>query len=316
MRHEPCTTRWGGRGGPPPAEVRDTKNPALRSARPFGAALAVVALAFATAYARAADRAEPLPKELEGVGVTEHLNTALPLDAAFKDEQGRDVKLGDYFKPDRPVLLTLNYLRCPMLCTLQLNGLVDALKELDWTPGQEFEIVTISFDPLETPALAEAKKQNYLAEYARVGAGKGWHFLTGSKENITAVTEAVGFTYRWDPVGERYVHVAALMVCTPDGRLSRYLYDVQFEPRTVRLSLSEASHGAIGSTLDQILLYCFHYDAEGGRYAPAARRIMSAGGALTALVLGGALSVFWLREARRRKIAPPGPTAPTDTPSS
>ncbi len=259
----------------------------------------------AASHASAQERAEPVPPELEGVGVTEHRNAAVPLELSFRDELDHTVKLGDYFQPGRPVLLTLNYYRCPMLCTLQLNGLVEALKALDWTPGRQFEIVTVSFDPLETAKLAEAKKQNYLGEYGRPGAGAGWHFLTGNKENIAALTGAVGFGYRWNEDRQQYVHVAAMIVCTPEGRISRYLYGVMFEPRTLRLTLAEASQGTIGSALDQVLLYCFHYDADRGRYAPAARRIMRVGGLATVLLLGGMLTMFWGRETRRRRAAVP-----------
>jgi protein SCO1/2 len=250
-------------------------------------------------------RAEPPPKELEGVGVTEHLNAQIPLDLTFKDEDGRTVKLGDYFNRGRPVILTLNYYRCPMLCSLQLNGMVEGLKGLDWTPGKEFEIITVSFDPLETPELAKAKKRSYIGEYGRPGVSEGWHFLTGKKEEIKALTETVGFGYRWNEDRKEYMHAAVLNLCTPDGRVARYLYGVVFEPRTLRMALVESAEGEIGNTLDRFLLYCFHYDAEAGRYAPVARRVMTAGGALTIVLLGGFLSVFWLRDVRKRRATAP-----------
>lgn len=255
----------------------------------------------AAAASALAQRTEPLPKELEGVGITEHLDAKLPLDAEFRDEEGRPVRLGAFFQGRRPVILTLNYYRCPMLCTLQLNGLVDALRAMPWLPGREFEIVTISFDPLETPTLARFKKQNYIKEYGRAEAVAGWHFLTGREDNIRRVTETVGFTYRYDKDTEQYVHAAALFVCTPDGRLSQYLYGVKYDPRTLRLSLLEASEGRTGSTFDQILMFCFHYDATQGRYDWHATNLMRAGGLLTLIVMGSVLGVFWRREARRRR---------------
>ncbi len=253
-----------------------------------------------------AQRIEPLPKELEGVGIVEHLDGKIPLGLRFQDETGREVSLGDYFGKDRPVLLTLVYFRCPMLCTLVLNGMIDALKQIDMTPGKEFEIVTVSFDPTETPTLAKFKKQNYLTEYGRPEAGPGWHFLVGGEEEIRALTDAVGFGYRWNEEQKQYVHQAAIYVVTPDGRLSRYLYGVMFDPRTLKLSILEAGKGKIGSTFDQIVLYCFHYDASSGKYAPAAVRIMRAGGILTVLILGSVLSTLWVRDRRRRKSLPAG----------
>ena len=248
-----------------------------------------------------ADRTEPLPKELEGIGITEHLDAPVPLDLEFKDEDGRTVRLGDYFHENRPVLLTLNYYRCPMLCNLQLNGLVEALRGLAWSPGKEFEIVTVSFDPGETPALARLKKQNYVTEYGRPAALTGWHFLTGRKEPIKALTDAMGFGYRWNPDRKEWMHVAGVFVCTPDGRLSRILYGILYDPQTLRLSMVEAAQNRIGSSLDQILLYCYHYDAQAGRYAPAAMSVMRAGGVFTVVAIGVLLSALWLRDARRRR---------------
>lgn len=253
-----------------------------------------------------AQRIEPLPKELEGVEIKEHLNGHIPLDLKFTDETGREVTLGDYFGKDRPILLTLVYFRCPMLCTLVLNGMIDALKQVDMTPGKEFDIVTVSFDPTETPTLAKFKKQNYLTEYGRPEAAAGWHFLVGQEPEIHALTDAVGFGYKWNEEQKMFVHQAAIYVVTPDGRLSRYLYGVMFDPRTLKLSILEAGKGKIGSTIDAIVLYCFHYDASSGKYAPAAVRIMRAGGVLTIVALGSVLSVLWARDRRRRKLVSPG----------
>ncbi len=261
------------------------------------------------AQAQSIQRMEPLPKELEGVGITEKLDTRVPLDLHFTDESGQDVTLGQYFGARRPVILTLVYYSCPMLCTLVLNGMVDALKEIDWVPGQQYEIVTVSFDPLETPTLAKFKKQNYLKEYGRPEAAAGWHFLVGKEDAIQALTQAVGFSYRWDEERRQFAHQAAIYILTPDGRISRYLYGVLFEPKTVRLSLIEAGENKIGSPLDQIILYCFHYDAGSGKYSIAATNIMRVGGILSALAVAVGLSALWRRDLRRRKHPSTGPQA-------
>jgi len=246
-----------------------------------------------------AERSEPLPKELEGVGITELPGARIPLHLTFRDENGNPVRLEQYFTRGRPVILTLNYYRCPMLCGLMLNGLMDGLRELDWQPGREFEIVTVSIDPLETPTLARLKKQSYMESLGRPEAAAGWHFLVGQPAEIKALADAVGFHYRYSEERKEYVHAAGLFVGTPEGRIARYLYGVMFEGRTLRLALTEAAEGRIGSTVDQLLLYCFHYDANQGRYVVAATNVMRLGGAATALVLGGWLLTWWLRGGRR-----------------
>lgn len=245
---------------------------------------------------------EPLPDELEGVGITEHLKAQVPLDLKFKDERGNIVRLRDYFKKDRPVILTLNYYMCPMLCTLQLNGLIEGLKNMDWVPGDQFEIVTVSINPAETPSLAQLKKQNYLKEYGRPAAAQGWHFLTGQQEDIKKLADTVGFGYRFDEQTMQYAHAAALFILTPEGKISRYLYGILYDAQTLRLSLVEASEGKVGSTFDYVLLTCFHYSATEGRYALAAVGLMRIGGALTVIILGIVLLSFWLRDARRKNI--------------
>jgi len=264
----------------------------------WAAALALLVVALPAS----AQRQEPLPKDLEGVGITEHPGARLPLDLEFTDENGTSVRLGQYFSGDRPVILTLGYYRCPMLCTLVLNSLVDGLRDLPWTPGREFEIVTVSIDPTETPTLAKLKKQNYLQEYARPGAAGGWHFLTGREENIRKLADTVGFGYRYVQERGQYAHAAAIFVVTPDGRMAKYLYGVVYQPKTVRLALTEAGQGKIGTTVDQLLLYCFHYDAQEGRYVVAASNIMRFGGATTALVVGVWLAVSWRRGVRKKSL--------------
>jgi protein SCO1/2 len=259
---------------------------------------AVVAAGTASVSAQLADQ---VPEVLEEVGVTEHLNAKLPLDLEFRDEDGNWVELGSFFDGERPVILTLNYYRCPMLCGLMLNGVVDGLEAMSWTPGAEFEIVTISINPLETPELARAKKQNYLKRLERPAAAKGWHFMTGRELEINRLAETLGFSYTYDPVSQEYAHAAAIFVCTPDGRVARYLYGIEYPAKRLKLALLEAAEGTIGSTLDQLILYCYHYDPTNRRYTPVAMNIMRLGGGATALILGISLGVFWLREWRRKK---------------
>ncbi|MFV2072250.1 MAG: SCO family protein [Thermoanaerobaculales bacterium] len=261
-----------------------------------------VILGVAPGWARA-QLVEQVPKALEEVGVTEHLDAKLPLDVEFVDESGKVVKLGDFFDGERPVILTLNYYRCPMLCGLMLNGVVDGLEQMEWTAGQEFELVTVSINPLETPALAAEKKQNYLKRYGRPSAATGWHFLTGREPEINRLAETVGFSYAYDPVRKEYAHAAVIFVCTPDGRVARYLYGIEYPPKRLKLALLEASEGKIGTTLDQLILYCYHYDPSNRRYSPVAMNIMRLGAGTAALVLALGLGLFWLREWRRRKRA-------------
>jgi protein SCO1/2 len=250
-----------------------------------------------------AGRTEPVPRQLEGVGITEHPGAALPLDLTFTDDAGNEVALGEYFNGDRPVVLALVYYSCPMLCNLLLNGLTETLQEIPWTTGEEFEVVAVSINPRETHTLARLKKQNYVKEYGRPEGASGWHFLTGREKNIRALADVVGFQYRYDEDRGEYAHTAAIYACTPEGELSRYLYGVMFKPRTLRLSLVEASDGKIGSTVDQVLLFCYHYDSSSGSYAPAAFNLMRAGGILVALAVAVMLTVLWRREAKKKKRA-------------
>jgi protein SCO1/2 len=248
-----------------------------------------------------AQLADQVPAALKDVGVEEHLDAKLPLELEFRDENGVVVRLGDFFDGSRPVILTLNYYRCPMLCGLMLNGVVTGLMEVDWTPGVEFEMVTVSINPLETPALATAKKQNYLKRYERPAAARGWHFLTGKEPEIERLAETLGFHYAYDPESGEYAHAAAIFVITPDGRVARYLYGIEYPPQSLKLALMEASEGEIGGALDQLIMYCYHYDPSSRRYAPVAMNIMRVGGGATALVLGVALGSFWILDYRRRK---------------
>jgi protein SCO1/2 len=246
-------------------------------------------------------REEPLPKPLEKVGVTEHLNGKIPLDLPFVDSEGNHVTLGRYFDGRRPVLLTMNYSSCPMLCSLQLNGLFEGLGRLPWNIGDRFQMVTVSIDPLETTERAAQSKQKYLKIYAHPDCSPGWHWLTGRQERIQKLADTVGFGYTFVKESNQFAHPAVVMICTPDGRISRYLYGVQFDVPTLRLALVEAAEGKIGSTLDQVLLYCFHYDSQSGRYAPVAMRVMQVGSLIMALLLGTGLGLFWVRERRKSK---------------
>jgi len=261
---------------------------------PFLAALAV-------SLPCVAQLAEPLPEDLEEIGVSQNLNAQIPLELEFTDDAGRRVALADYFDSERPVLLSLVYYECPMLCTLVLDGMVRVLEEMDWVPGKQFEIVTISIDPGEGTELASTKKKNYLRSYGVPEAAEGWHFLTGDAGAIDVLADTIGFRYRYLEDRDEYAHPAVLFVLTPEGKVSRYLFGVQHNPRTLRLSLVEAGRGGIGSPVDKFLLYCYRYNPEDGRYAPVALRMMRLGGGLTVLVLGTVLISFWLREARHRK---------------
>lgn len=263
-------------------------------------AMMTVFLLFGLPRSVSAQRVEPLPAELKGVGVTEHLGEQVPLELQFVDSSGKPVTLRQFFDGRRPVVLTLNYSNCPMLCSLQLNGLFDALERMPWSIGDQFEMITVSFDPLETSERARMTKQKYLEIYRRTGAAEGWHFLTGREENIKKLTDAVGFRYRYSETQRQYIHVAVTYILTPDGRVSRYLYGVEYDPQTIRLAMVEAGGGKIGSTTDQILLFCYHYDAESGRYAPAAFRLMQLGGAFTVLIVGGAIWILRRREKAKK----------------
>lgn len=229
--------------------------------------------------------AAELPKILQGVGFDQRLNEQVPLDVTFSDETGKRVKLGDYFGK-KPVILVLAYYQCPRLCNLVLNGLVQGMLEMPFSAGDEFEVVTVSFDPRETWELAASKKEAYVQRYGRRGAAAGWHFLTGDQANIDRLTQAVGFRYRYDDAQQQFVHASGITLLTPAGRISRYFYDVRYAGRDLRLGLVEASQNKIGSPVDQILLYCFHYDPTLGKYSASVMTFVRVGGVLTMLAIG------------------------------
>ena len=238
-----------------------------------------------------------VPEELQGVGVEEKLGRTIDLDLTFIAEDGYPVALREYFGKGRPVILNLVYYNCPMLCNLVLNGQTQTLREIPWTPGEEFEIVTISIDPTETFALAQKKKAVYLAGYDR--PAPGWHFLVDHQGNVKRLAEQLGFRYKYDENRGQYAHAAVIMVLTEDGVVSRYLYGIRFKTRDVRLALTEASKGKVGTITDRVLLYCFHYDPDAKGYVLFAVNLMRAGGVAVMLVLGGVLAMFWRRERRR-----------------
>jgi protein SCO1 len=238
-----------------------------------------------------------MPTLLQDIGLDQKLNEPLPLALTFTDEQGRQVTLGDYFGR-RPVILVLAYYECPMLCTQVLNGLASAIGVLNFSAGKDFEIVTVSFDPGETPELARNKKAAYIERYKREGAEAGWHFLTGSQHSITQLTRAVGFRYAYNAEVDQYAHPSGIMVATPDGRLSRYFYGIEYGPRDLRLALIEAADRKIGSPVDQLLLACFHYDPKSGKYSLAIMRLVQTAGILTVVAIG--LTILMLRRRDRR----------------
>ncbi|HEX8520763.1 MAG TPA: SCO family protein [Tepidisphaeraceae bacterium] len=244
---------------------------------------------------------EQTPSELRDITIDEKSGATLPLDTPFLDEKGKAVTLGDYFHKDRPVVLQLSYFGCPMLCTVVSQGLVDSLNDLTLTMGKDFEVVNISFDATETPQLAAEKKTSFLMAYNRPAGAENWHFLTGAPDSVKAITEATGFHYKWIARSKQFSHPAALILLTPDGKISRYLYGVKYDAKTLRLSLVEASQGKIGSTMDRILLTCFHYDSYAGKYTPAAMNIMRSGGVLTVLLVSSLLFGLVRRELRHRR---------------
>ncbi len=239
------------------------------------------------------------PPILRGVGYDQRLGDRVPLDLAFRDEAGQQVALKQYFGK-RPVVLALAYYECPGLCTLVLNGMLRAFRTLAFIIGNEYDVVIVSIDPRETPALAARKKQSYLDKYRRDGAGRGWHFLTGREPSITALAKSVGFRYAYDAASGQYAHPAGLVVLTPAGQIARYQFGVEFSPRDLRLSLVEASHEKIGTPVDDLLLYCFAYDPATGKYGAAVTNLVRAGGVITVLLLGGLISVLLWRERMAR----------------
>src|SRR5882672_875306 len=237
---------------------------------------------------------ERLPT-LKTVGVDQRLDQQVPLDLQFRDETGRSVRLGDYFGK-RPIILNLAYYGCTMLCGEVQSGIIGSLRALQFNPSTDFDIVTVSFDPKETPEQAAAKKKSLLLRYHRPGAEQGWHFLTGDQRNIEALTKSVGFDYQYDPALNQWAHAAAIMVLTPQGKISKYFYGVEFAPKDLRFGLIEASENKIGTVVDQLLLYCYHYNPATGKYGAVIMNVLRLAGAATVLILGGFVLIMFRRD--------------------
>jgi protein SCO1/2 len=242
-----------------------------------------------------------MPPELAHVGVAEHLDGQLPLDTAFRDHTGKPVKLGDFYDGKRPVVLTFAYHSCPVLCSMVLNATAQGLRGIGWTVGKEFDVITISIDPDESLEKTANKRASILAEYgaSRGHDGKGWHFLVGDKASIAAVAAAAGFEYQYDAEQKNWGHPSVVMITKPDGKMARYLYGLEFPANDLKLGLLEASQGRSISTVEQIILFCYHYDPQGGKYVIVAQHVMQVGGGAVGLLLFGFLGLFWGRELKK-----------------
>ena len=239
------------------------------------------------------------PPGLQNVGIEQHLDEQIPADLAFRDESGKTVRLGEYFG-SKPLILNLVYYQCPMLCGEVLSGLESALRVLKFDVGKEFDVLTVSFDPRETPAMATVKKAEFLKRYGRSAAEQGWHFLTGSQESIDALTKAAGFQYQFNKDSGQFAHATAIMILTPDGRISQYYYGVDFAPKDLRLGLIQASNNKIGNVVDQVLLYCYHYDPQTGKYGAVITRVLRLSAVATMLCIGILIAVMSARGPNRK----------------
>lgn len=241
------------------------------------------------------------PEQLKGVGIDEHIGQNVDLDLKFKDETGKLISLRSLVGQNgQAALLSLAYYSCPSLCSFHLNGLKDAFKEIKLPLGSEFQAIVVSIEPKETPELAAEKKANYIMAYGRPEGAKGWHFLTGDQANIAALAKQVGFNYRWDEEQKQWAHASAAAVLTPTGEISRYLYGIVFDPKTVRLSAIEAADGKTGTAMDRLILYCFHYNAKSSKYSLMLSNIMSGGGVLILLIMAVFMLPFWIRNFRKK----------------
>lgn len=234
------------------------------------------------------------PAILRGVGIEQKMGAQVPLDLQFFDESGREVKLGQYF--GKPVILAMVYYACPSLCNMVLDGVVRAVSGLKQTAGTEFDVVAVSFDPRETPEMAREKKATIVREYRRPGTENGWHFLTGDEKESRALANAIGFHYSYDSMSNQYVHAAAIMMLTPEGKVNRYFYGIQYEPRDLRLALDESSEGKIGSFTDAVLLYCCHYDPATGKYGVVIMNVLRLAGLLTVVLMASFMIVMLRRD--------------------
>lgn len=286
-----------------------------RSSRADGCVRAALALVLVLGAGSLARAQEATPPGLENVGVDEHLDRRIPLDLAFRDSEGRRVTLGQLVDGQRPILLNLVYHSCPSFCSLVLDGTSAVLAQQPWTVGEELTVLTISIDPRDTPEVASERRRRELRAYGRDAAARGWHFLVAERSldehdaiaqygvypEIERLADAVGFRYQWMPRQQQYAHPGVIMLLTPDGRVARYLYGIEFDPNDVRVGLLEASEGRSISTVERALLYCYRYDASEQKYVVMAWRVMQIGGGLTALLIGAMLVFFWRRELRKRR---------------
>ncbi len=238
------------------------------------------------------------PAVLEEIGVDEKLGDPIPLDLKFVNSEGDSVRIGDLIEEGKPVLLNPLYYECPVLCSVVLDAVFEVVKELQWSPGADYTIISFSIDPEETTKLAADTKKEYLSDLNRDGAENGWHFLTGSQESIHTLTEAIGFRYKYDEDKDQYLHLASIMLLSPEGEIVRYLYGAKFSEFNLRNALYEAADGTIGSAVDKVVLYCFTYDPDSNSYVPVALNIMKVGGLATVIILGIFLGVFWKRERK------------------
>ena len=280
-----------------PVERRSRASSAKNCSRTLAVVLTLIAMAAGDVMGQAMSKgimsppANVRPPYLTNVGIEQHLDAQVPADLAFVDDTGRPVKLGDYFGK-KPLILNLVYYNCTMLCGEALAGLSASMKMIKFDVGNQFDVVTVSFNPRETPQIAAAKKIDYLKRYGRPNAAAGWHFLTGPPESINALTRAVGFQYQYDATKDQYAHATAIMVLTPQGRISRYFYGVDFPPKDLRMGLVEASSGKIGNAVDAVLLYCYHYDPAAGKYGAVVSNMLKIGGGLTIFLIAGLLFVL------------------------
>lgn len=255
-------------------------------------------------YDPSIDTTTGLPPALAKIGIVQKLGEQLPLDTELKDESGKTVKLGQYFSKGRPVVLALVYYECPMLCNQVLNGLTGSLKGMSLEAGKDFDVVALSFDARENDKvdLAKNKKASYMERYGRPGTESGWHFLTGTQESIDKIALASGFSYKWDEKSNQFAHAGGIMIATPEGKLSRYLYGIDYAPKDLKFGIMESAASKVGSPADQLLLYCFHYDPASGKYGLSILRVMRLGGVVTVLGLGMMLFVFWRRNKKKDQL--------------
>ena len=284
----------------------------MKAVRTFAIPVALLALGASCAFAQykvrpdtpvsEKDLANRVPAQLVGVGIAEHLGRPIDLDLAFNDENGQAVKLQEFFNKGRPVILDLVYYTCPQLCSLILNRQVELMRQMPGVPGTDYEVVTISIDPRDTPEIAREKKASYLATYGK--PAPGWHFLTDREDNAKRLAELVGYHYRWDPRIQQYAHLAGIMILTPEAKVARYLYGINYRAIDLRFGLAEAAQNRSTLTIDKILLFCYHYDPVENKYVMFATNFMKAGGVLTILILGYFLfRMIRIEQHRREKVA-------------